>query len=197
MDSRVVQLHCIMPIGNIPSVLANGILSYEAASRLRHASVAMQPVQDRRDQKRVPQGLRLHQYANLYFHARNPMLFKRLGEAPSLCVLAVSVNVLKIDGAVITDCNAASDWVRFLPPSHWHHVNFDDVFADDWRHPDDSRRYFQHKSRKCAEVLVPHCVPPDFVLGAYVIDNAARMRLAEVAPDLRVRIDPVLFFRSN
>lgn len=155
----------------------------------------MQPVQDRCDQKRVPQGLRLHQYANLYFHARNPMLFKRLREVGSLCVLAVSTDVLKLKGTVITDCNAASGWVRFLQPSQWQLVDFNDVFAQDWGHPDNPARYYQHKSRKCAEILVPHRIPPELLIGARVIDQAARVRLAAQAPNLPVKIDPVLFFR--
>ena len=58
MDLRVTELHCIMPMDNIASVLAHGILSYERASKLKHHSVAMQPVQDRRDQKVVPGGLK-------------------------------------------------------------------------------------------------------------------------------------------
>jgi hypothetical protein len=186
-----------MPIANIPSVFTHGVLSYERAARLRHASVAMQPVQDRRDRKRVPQGLRLHQYANLYFHARNPMLYKRLGEAGSLCVLRVALDALRVSGAVITDSNAASDYARFLHPSQWSLINFDDVLAGNWTHPDDPRRYLQHKSRKCAEVLVPHHVPPEMLIGAYVIDAAARARLAAYAPLLPITIDPVLFFRSN
>ena len=78
MDPRVTELHCIMPIDNINSVMTHGILSHERAAKLPHRSVALQPVQDRRDQKQVPGGLKLHQYANLYFHARNPMLYKRL-----------------------------------------------------------------------------------------------------------------------
>lgn len=184
-----------MPIANVQSVLAHGILSYDSAARLQHASVAMQPVQDRRDQKRVPQGLRLHQYANLYFHARNPMLFKRLGEAGSLCVLCVSLDALAIPGTVITDSNAASDYVRFLHPSQWTLINFDDVLSENWTHPDDQRRYFQHKSRKCAEVLVPHGISPDRVIGARVVDQAARARLIAEAPDLPIIVDPLLFFR--
>ena len=96
MDPRVTELHCIMPTANIASVMAHGILSYERAAKLQHRSVAMQPVQDRRDHKQVPGGLKLHQYANLYFHARNPMLFKRLNDAAELCVLRVSTQVLAI-----------------------------------------------------------------------------------------------------
>ena len=196
MDPRVKELHCIMPIANLRSVLTHGILSYERAAKLQHQSVAMQPVQDRRDEKRVPQGLRLHQYANLYFHARNPMLFKRRAEAPHLCVLAVSTDVLGIEGTVITDCNAASDYVRFLHPRQWDRVNFDDVFADDWTHPGDPQRYYKHKSRKCAEVLVPRGVPPDLLVRAYVVDQAAKARLVAHAPNVSVIVDPVLFFQS-
>jgi hypothetical protein len=94
----------------------------------------MQPVQDKRDQKQVPGGLKLHQYANLYFHARNPMLFKRLNEAAELCVLRVSTQVLVLDGTVISDQNAASDYVRFLHSSQWRLLAFDDIYAMDWRH---------------------------------------------------------------
>lgn len=196
MDPRIVELHCIMPIANVPSVLANGILSYERAASRHHESVSMQPVQDLRDQKRVPQGRRLHQYANLYFHARNPMLYKRLREVGSICVLRVSLDALKIAGTVITDSNAASNYVRFLHPTQWRLVDFDDVLAESWKHPDDQRREWRHKSRKCAEVLVPDRVPAGLLTGAYVVDPLAGARLTQVAPQLRAIVDPVLFFHS-
>jgi len=194
MDPRVTELHCIMPIANIGSVMAHGILSYERTAKLPHLSVAMQPVQDLRHKKQVPGGLRLHQYANLYFHARNPMLFKRLGEVNSLCVLRVSTQVLNLEGTVISDQNAASDYVRFLHPSQWRLLDFDDIFAMDWRHPDDQVAYWRHKARKCAEVLVPHRVESGFLIGAYVVDSAAANRLGGFGFELPVMADPVLFF---
>lgn len=164
MDPRVTEFHSIMPIENVASVMEHGILSYERAAKLPHRSVALQPIQETRDRKQVPGGLRLHQYANLYFHARNPMMFKRQSEVPSLCILRVSIDVLLTDGVAITDQNAASDWARFLAPQQWRLLDFDDIFAMDWQHPgDDRRRYWQHKSRKCAEVLVPHAVAPGHV----------------------------------
>lgn len=107
--------------------MERGILSYENAAKFKHDSVALQPVQDKRGQKQVPGGLRLHQYANLYFHARNPMLFKRKDEAPALCVLRISTQVLRLNGTVISDQNAASDYVRFLHPSQWELLDFDDT----------------------------------------------------------------------
>lgn len=195
MDPRVTELHCIMPMGNVSSVLAHGILSYERAARLPHRSVALQPVQDRRDKKHVPGGLKLHQYANLYFHARNPMLHKRLAEVDTLCVVRVSTQVLALAGAVITDQNAASDYVRFLAPTQWRLLEWDDIFALDWRHPGDQIAYWRHKSRKCAEVLVPHQIETRFISGAYVVDAAAQIRLAALGCTLPIVVNPVLFFR--
>ena len=193
MDPRVNELHCIMPIGNIPSVLERGILSYESAAQLRHASVAMQTMQERRDHKTVPGGLKLHQYANLYFHARNPMLFKRRHE--ELCVLRVSTNVLSRTGTVITDQNAASDYVRFLAPRQWAQLDFEDIFARSWKHPDDQFREWRHKSRKCAEVLVPSRVESEMLVGAYVPDLTARTRMVDLGFQLPVTIDADFFFR--
>lgn len=67
----------IMPIKNIPSVLQYGILSYEHATNMPHHSVAMSEIQSRRDDVCIPNGMRLHEYANVYFDARNPMLYKK------------------------------------------------------------------------------------------------------------------------
>jgi hypothetical protein len=184
-----------MPIANISSVMDRGILSYERAAKIQHHSVALQPVQDRRDQKQVPGGLKLHQYANLYFHARNPMLFKRLAEAPNLCVLRVSTRVLELEGAVISDQNAASDYVRFLHPRQWRLLDFDAIYAMDWRHQGNPAAYYRHSSQKCAEVLVPQRVETRFLTGAYVVDDAARDRLEALGSALPVTANRVLFFR--
>lgn len=194
MDARVKEFQCIMPVGNIDSVLERGILSHEAASKINHQSAAMQEIQDRRDKKRVPGGLRLHQYANLYFHARNPMLYKRKADAATLCVLRVSIDVRHLDGVVITDRNAASDWVRFLHPRQSHLLNFDAIFALDWRHANDPIAYRRHRSEKCAEVLVPHSVDPKFLIGAYVVDSNVADQLSEICA-LPLTIDPAMFFR--
>ncbi len=141
--------------------------------------------------------MKLHQYANLYFHARNPMLYKRLSEAGNLCVLRVNTQVLTSEGTVISDQNAASDYVRFLHPSQWRELSFDDIFSADWRHPGDSIAYWRHKSRKCAEVLVPHRVDSQLLSGAYVIDAEAERRLLDLGFNLPISIDPVLFFRER
>jgi ssDNA thymidine ADP-ribosyltransferase, DarT len=194
MDPRVTEFQCIMPMANIPSVLKHGILSHERSANLAHKSVAMQPVQDRRDAKRVPGGLMLHHYANLYFHARNPMMFSRQQEAPQLCVLRVSRSVRNADGVVFSDRNASSEWVRFLHPSQWAVLDFDAIYAMDWRDPN-RFAYYEKKSKKCAEVLVPRCVDVQYLSGAYVVDQSAAVRLVVLGFTLPVQVEPMLFFR--
>ena len=191
---KIREFQFITPIRNVPSILTHGILSYEAASRLPHDSVAMPEIQDRRDRVRIPGGRMLHQYANLYFHARNPMLYKRKAEAHSLCVLRISVRCRHIEGAVIADRNASSDYVRFLSVDQVSELNLKAIYAQDWRHPNDPIAYFRHKSQKCAEFLIPDRLPPEYIKGAYTINRAATSELSSVAPTLTISIEPDLFF---
>lgn len=195
MDTRVTEFQCIMPMVNMPSVLENGILSFDAASEIEHHSVALDEAQEKRDGKRIPGGLPLNQYANIYFHARNPMMSIRRGEAPELCVLRVSIAVLQLDGVVLADRNAAGGdrWVRFLHPSQWRLLDFDRIYAIDWRDLD-RFEYYDKKRKKCAEVLVPNCIPPNYLLGAYVLNEAVRDELAALGFSLPIEIDRNLFF---
>lgn len=99
-------------------------------------------------------------------------------------------------GTVIADQNAASDYVRFLTPSQWALLDFDAIYAMDWRHPEDQIAFWRHKARKCAEVLVPHRVEPRLLTGAYVVDQAAASRVAGASPILASTVEPVMFFRQ-
>jgi len=72
---------------------------------------------------------------------------------------------------------------------------FDDIYARDWRHPDDQIRQWRHAARKCAEVLVPHIIETRYLTGAYVVDDDARDRLSEQGFNLPVTVDADLFFR--
>ena len=183
-----------MPIVNIQSVLTHGILSHEACSKLSHADVSLADVQDKRDKKQVPGGLMLHQYSNLYFDARNPMMFKRRMYAQQLCVLRVSTDVLQLQGTVITDQNAASNYVRFLAPNYLNFLDFDMIFAEDWRHPGDQIAQWRHSSRKAAEVLVPGCIETKYILGAYVLNSISENNMRNQGFTQPIEILPKIFF---
>lgn len=188
------EFHNITLVTNIPSILKHGIVSYVEAEKLPHLSVALQDVQDKRDAKKVPGGLALHEYANVYFHARNPMMSRRRNEAGKLCVLRVSTEILKIPGAVITDQNAASNYVKFSAPAQLKLMNLEYVFARNWKHPENQIEEWRHSSAKCAEALIPERILPKFFLGAYVLNDAVRAELAALGFALPVAIDADLFF---
>jgi hypothetical protein len=76
-------------------------------------------------------------------------------------------------------------------------LNFDDIFAMDWRHIGNVAHYYQHKSRKCAEVLVPHVVEPGFIKGVYVVDNAAKTEISKRGCTWPLMINPLMFFRTQ
>lgn len=73
------ELHYITPIANVPSILEHGLPSHKRVQGIVHESVAMSGIQDRRRCKKVPHAQPLHDYVNLYFHARNHMLYNRNG----------------------------------------------------------------------------------------------------------------------
>jgi hypothetical protein len=191
--AEIVEFHYITPISNLPSIFEHGILSNARADRLAHDSVASEEVQTRR-QKQVPGGRRLHEYVNLYFHARNPMLFKRRGLRDSLCVLRVSPDVLDIPGTVVTDGNAASNYIRFAPAPHGVAIVTRDLAFAEWWTDGDEILQWRKKVARCAEVLVPDRVPPDLILGAYVSGTVGRERCEASGASCEITIDSRMFF---
>ena len=109
-------------------------------------------------------------------------------------MLRISTAVIYFPGVVFADSNASSEYVRFLSPAQWQLLHFDDIYAMDWRHPDDQIAYFRHRSRKCAEVLVPQRVESRFLTGAWVMNQTAATKLAATGFALPIAVDPVLFF---
>lgn len=193
------ELHYLTPIKNMGSIYTLGILSHKKAEKISHQSVAMDEIQERRKKVVVPGGRPLHQYVNLYFHARNPMMFKRKDFYKELCIVKVSKDVLNLPQVVISDGNASSDYVRFYTVSEGLRViDKERVFARYWNH-DDPIEKFRHVFEKCAEVLVPDKVPKEFILGAYVSSEDSKVKLYDIMekirPDFPITVNPDLFFQ--
>jgi hypothetical protein len=190
------ELHYITPIANVESILERGILSHARAAPLRHVSIAAAVIQDRREGRHVPGGRPLHDYANLYFHARNPMMWVRRDRHAEICVLRVGPEVIDLPGAVVTSQNASSDYALFRPASTGLGIVDDErVFAQDWRDPNQIE-YYRKKSMKCAEVLIPDSVSPDFIRGAYCSGDVGHAAVASLC-GLDVTVDADLFFRGE
>jgi len=153
----VVELYFITPIVNVPSIKEHGILCHKIAARIHHNSVATQEIQERRENKQIPGARKLHEYANLYFDAHNPMLSKCRAKNDEICILRIDESVLDLPAVIIADQNAASKWVRFSTVAERPgRIDRDRLFARYWTHPQDYYDGIRHKSENCAEVLVPN-----------------------------------------
>jgi len=193
--SDVVELYYITPIGNVPSILKRGILSNKLAADFPHKSVAMEVVQTRRTNKRIPGAGHLHDYANLYFDAHNPTLSKVRSYNDSICILRVDPGVLDFPNVIIADRNAASDYARFDPPNQGLAVmDKGRVFSQYWTHPENQYDEWTHKSIKCAEVLVPEKVEPNYIIGGYVANDRALASFTRLDTRLTVCIRNDIFF---
>lgn len=192
--SELKELHYITEIGNLASILKSGILSNKRAQQVAHTSIADSTIQNRRAKVVVPGGRPLHEYACLYICGSNVMLYKRRGQHKDICVLQVSTDVLDLPGVVIADANASSDYVRFAAaPNGLRIVNRELTFAERWTDPD-LIAYYQKKSAKCAEVLIPDRVDPKYIGGCYVSCAVSRDRVIAISSKLDVTIDTHLFF---
>lgn len=191
----IKELHNITHISNLASIWVNGILSHKRAGGISHISVASSDVQQRRAKKIIPGGRPLHEYVNLYFEARNPMLYVLKDQHADLCVLRLDPAVMGLPGVVISDRNASSDYARFLKyPEGLKHLDKDMIFAHYWTHPDPFIE-IEHKSVKCAEVLVPDKIDCRYIIGAYVSCTEGKTCLHKTGVSLSVTITPSLFFR--
>ena len=191
------ELHYITPIANMGSIDRLGILSHKRVEKIQHTTVAMAEIQELRAHKNIPSGRPLHDFVNLYLHARNPMMYKRRAQHAELCVIRVSVDVLDLPGVIVTDSNAAAQdqYVRFAAaPGGLGIVNRDETFAESWNSPN----YFEKcrlRSRKCAEVLVPDQVGRQFLSGVYVSGHTGAEAYNALGLGLPVTINGHLFFR--
>lgn len=189
----------IANINNIASILERGILSFNEclASKVRHTSFALPTVQSRRDRITIPNGLPLHDYACTYLDARNSAMFFLSRKHPhfkQLCVLVLDGQALiTIDGAVVSDVNAASGLAHFYPASEVNRLDLAKIYARSWNHPDQQDKWL-HSHQKCAELLIPHRIDPVHILGVYVQDEDAKVQLKNVVPAIKSRVHPDVFF---
>ena len=203
METDDIQdLQFIAHMDNIISYCKYGIFSHNDAEEFfpSHRKIANEEVQELR-KKKVVAGKPLHDYANLYFNARNPMLcFLLTNGYNQLCVLSISKDVLTLDDAMCSFCNAADADARFFPlPNGIRELKSNDIYRKYWNIPDDPELSEYYKSRICAEVLIPHIVERRFIEKIYVPSDEKRAivnaQLEEADIEIPVSIDKYLFFQ--
>ena len=181
------------PLRECASILDRGILCHRLASKIDHESVASEEVQAIRAGKQVPNGLPLHHYANLYFDARNSMMSAIRHANLEIAVLRIDPRALDVERTVVTDRNAAGAARFFEPAEGIAELDENAVYARWWTSSYDA------KQRRCAEVLVPDRVAPDYILGAYVMNEECGERLRAIIDprQLAITVNADLYFTGG
>lgn len=191
----IKELYFITHIDNMKSIMRHGIVSRNFAKKkmLNFSDISEEGVQSRRSGKKVPGTNKvLHDYANLYFDAHNPMLSARRSKNDELCVLRIKSDVLDLNDVIVTDKNAAREcWFKTVAEG-LPFLDKDEVYATFWLN-DDYWEQERLKGIKCAEVLVPNEISAKYIVGVYVANQAAFDYFKKVS-NLPVEIKSGLFF---
>lgn len=197
--SKIKEIYNISPIDNIKSIFEYGLLSFNNAKTLNHTSVANQEIQGIRDNKIIGKdGSTLHDYASCYFNARNAMLYRVLADNNECVILVISLEVLDLEGTVVSDRNAAVNISRFYTPSSgFNTLDFDTIFSDYWV---DENHYPINSIKEVmqAEVLVKNCIPPTYFKKIIVPNQKVRDHIIEIINgyDIEIEVDNKLFFEE-
>jgi O-acetyl-ADP-ribose deacetylase (regulator of RNase III) len=190
-------LYYITHIENVASILSRGILSHALveSQKVPFTSIYDQGIVTNRKNKPTPERASLWEYANLYFQARNPMMYRVVHEKDrrDLAVVGVKPHVLQLPDVTITDGNAASNATQFFKVSaglkaidaQWSVIQ-----AEYWNDLNGSKRKIM------AECLVPDRIPPDQVHTIFVADHEAKKRVEGLIDPTKVPVvpEPNIFF---
>ena len=198
----VKELHYITHIDNLISIFQYGLLCHRKAEKVLCHSIADPVIQNRRDQVVIPGGKRkLHDYVNLYFNARNPMMFKRKDMHKELVILQINPAILDESEVVISDGNASSGYVKFYAsPEGLECLDKSLIYADNWSTNRDVFQYWASKRAICAEVLVLNSVAARLIKGIYVSCRETQSKINDLSGRIRFQdkiiVNPRLFFQE-
>lgn len=200
--TRVQFLYNINSLKNLKSIFESGLLSknqLKDSFARQSVDLSNPDVQNRRDHKEVANHGELHDYANLYFDARNPMMYYITchQDIEDLCVICFHKKVLDLEGTIVTDRNAATELALFETPEQGlNNIDFDLVFAPVWNDPDYIKKA-NKKAIKCAEVLVWNKIPAEFVVKVKVATAEARRKAQNLWLPVPVEVDEYMFFKRR
>lgn len=195
---NIKQLFYITHVNNLRSILEHGILSHRL---VEERGVQFTPVYDTsivssRKARKTPNGHSLWDYANLYFQARNPMLYRVIHEKSEsdIAVLSVRPPSFVAKDYFVSVGNAASYDSEILPLEEglkqiatiWKVIQ-----GEWWNSMDGSKR------RMMAEYLVPNQISPELIDTIYVASHSVAEQVKDIGLHKRIDIvpEPTMFFR--
>lgn len=199
-EADIRSLCYITHVENLSSILQHGILSH---GQVELRGIPFTPIYDadivsKRKEKTTPDHKSLWEYANVYFQARNPMMYRVVHEKgrKELAVVGVKPTVVNGEGVLITDGNAANNVTSFFRVSEGLKLLQDDwpvIQAEYWNDRDGSKRKIM------AESLVPERISADHIHTIFVADHETRRKVEGRIGATRVPVvpEPNMFFQPR
>ncbi len=196
----IETLYHITSLGNIPSILINGLLSYNATKQRKVwvSSCSNREIQGRRAQKLIG-GLTANDYVPLFFSKKTPMLCAIETAANSSGVAMVYIcirpEIIGEKGVYFSDGNVASNATK-------NYCRLEELISLDWKNIFGWNReeigFEEAKRKKSAEVLVPHCINPTWFSKFIVPDKEAESELSFGLPyDIPVEVNREFYFTDR
>jgi O-acetyl-ADP-ribose deacetylase (regulator of RNase III) len=190
-------LYYITHINNVPSMLTHGIYSHEKieTEHIEFTRIYDENIVANRHDIHVPDGRNLWKFANFFFQARNPMLYRVTNEksVKDIAIVSVKPNILDRLDIYISTGNAAHSLSDILPVGEGLKILpqiLNDTKVEWWNEADGSKRKIM------AECLVPDMLPPEGIQAIYVSGHETKEKLEPLVREHNVPIipEPHMFF---
>ena len=187
-------LYYITHKDNVRSILRHGILSHRQIEKHKMSPehVYDEQIIARRGERLVADGKSLWDYANLFFQARNPMLYRVFRkENQPVVVLGLRRDVLNSPDAYVAVGNAAAAESEIFPVKEGkgkilENENWKRIHAKYWHDYDGGKRVIM------AELLVPDAIPASLIDAVYVPDKEIQKEMEALLPG-KVILEPHMF----
>ena len=178
------------------------MLSHERveSENIKYTPIYDEQIVSSRREKKTPNGRSLWSFANLYFKARNAMLYRVLCEKKpnEIVVVGIRKDILNRSDIFVTTGNAASPLSEILLPSQLKKVLQiirTIMKRDYWAEADGSKR------ETMAECLVPDRVPPEYIQTVYFANYETMYNIDQKLRNFNYRIslacEPSMFFQPS
>ncbi len=191
----VKRLYYITHRDNVPSILEKGILCHNAivTQGVKHTQIYDEEIVTERESRICPDGKSLWDFANLYFQASNPMLYRVTHQKPveDIVVIAVRGDVLDGEGVFISNGNAASRNSTIEQATDTQLKIIMDQVGTIWWAAIDGKR------KSMAECLVPESILPNYLESIYAPSYPAAEKVRQIigGSKLPVISQPGMFFQ--
>ena len=200
---RPKHFYYITHRNNLKSILKKGILSRYQINKTslldkifgpKIKSIHDKNIIEIRKGKRF-KGRSLWNYANVYFEARNPMLYRVIDNfgSKNIIVLQINSDIVKVGGVGVTDGNAASNITNYSEDvdSFLKSLPLEQFKKEYWSESDDSKRKIM------AELLVPDKISKEKIMAIYADTEETANELRKDFGPLNIIPNPKMFFQPD